>query len=91
VSPADGSNADDLPEIMVDFNSAWGPDLFDLYLPCSVESFEKYGLVPHEGLRIKVRQENLAAAAVIINHQRENGYSFLMAKLTEPLHEVPWD
>jgi hypothetical protein len=90
VSPADGSKAEVLPEILVDLNDSWGDDLFAINLPCSKESFDRHGLVPQEGLRIKIRDENLAATAIVVNHKRENGHSFLMAKLTEPLHEVPW-
>jgi hypothetical protein len=91
VSPADGSNvAPELPIIYIDLNDAWGNDMFSIDLPCSIESFKESGLVPHEGLRIKVQQEDLGAEAVIFLYNYKEGVSFLVAKLTEPLHEVPW-
>jgi hypothetical protein len=89
VSPADGSK-EDLPEIDVDFNDSWGNDMFGIEVPSAKESFEKHGLTPREGLRIKVRQEDLAAEAILVPHEHVPGHPFLVAKLTEPLHEVPW-
>jgi hypothetical protein len=71
-----------LPKILIDWNDAWGPDLYDLGLPCSIECFQQHGISIQEGVKIRVVGDDLEADAVVVLHEYNN-HRFFCAKIVE--------
>ena len=71
-----------LPRILIDWNDAWGPDLYDLGLPCSVESFKQHGISVREGLKIRICGDELEADAIVVLHDYNN-HKFFCTKVVE--------